>query len=85
MNLRTEAKLKYLVRLLNLRVKLMSQVDRVAIDVINDMISVTWYAKPGLNKKLSQFESIEFPVAHLGRRIEHYRRKVRNEFKNRHK
>jgi hypothetical protein len=35
-------------------------------------------------KKISFFEEIEFPVSHLGKRIEHYKRKIRSEFKNRH-
>jgi hypothetical protein len=29
-------------------------------------------------------ETIEFPVTHLGRRIEHYKRKLRAEFSRRH-
>ena len=83
-DIKLQAKLNYLRRLLNIRVRLMKYIEAVTIEVEGDMVHVTWYSKPGLKKKISFTEEIEFPVAHLGRRIEHYKRKVRGEFKARH-
>ena len=83
-DIKLQARLNYLRRLLNIRVRLMKYVDRVSVDVVDDLVRVVWYSKPGLKKKISFTEEIEFPVSHLGRRIEHYKRKVRSEFKNRH-
>jgi uncharacterized protein (DUF1499 family) len=81
--IRVQSKLEYLTRLLKLRVKLMKFVSDVEVEMIDDTIRVRWLGRP-VPKKISQFEEIEFPVSHLGRRIEHYKRKVRMEFSERH-
>ena len=83
-DIKTQAKLNYLRRLLNIRVGLMQLIESVTVEIEGDMVHVTWYSKPGLIKKISFTEEIEFPLSHLSKRIEHYRRKVRTEFKNRH-
>lgn len=80
---RVQSKLEYLIRLLKLRVKLMEFVNDVEVEMTGDIIRVRWLGKP-VPKKISQFEEIEFPVSHLGKRIEHYKRKVRAEFSKRH-
>lgn len=81
--IRLQAKVKYLTRLLKFRVKLMDYVDDVEVELSGEIIKVRWIGKP-LPKKISFFEEIEFPVSHIGRRIEHYKRKVRSEYKARH-
>ena len=82
-DIKLRAKLDYLLRLLKLRVRLMKYVDDVTVKVEGDFVRVRWIGKP-LPKKISQFEEIRFPLSHLGKRIEHYKRKLRQEFKARH-
>ena len=78
-------KLAYLRRLLNVRVRLMDYIDKVEVNILGNNIQVVWHTNPEAVKKISFTEEIEFPVSHLGKRIEHYKRKVRTEFKNRKK
>jgi hypothetical protein len=56
-------------------------VDGVSVERNGETVIVTWNVNR--NDRFFDKETIEFPVAHLGRRIEHYRRKVATEFKNR--
>jgi hypothetical protein len=55
---------------------------------LNDgIVAVRWnMIKPGEETlpDVITHETIEFPVTHLGRRIEHYKRKLRAEFLKRH-
>lgn len=83
-DIKLRAKLDYLTRLLKLRVRLMSYVEDVVVERDKDVIRVRWIGKPD-PRKISQFEEIEFPVSHLGKRIEHYRRKFKTEYRDRHK
>lgn len=80
---RIQAKLKYLTRLLKFRVRLMDYVEDVEVELSGTVIKIRWIGKP-IPKKISYFEEIEFPVTHIGKRIEHYKRKVRAEFSKRH-
>jgi hypothetical protein len=80
---RIQAKLKYLTRLLKFRVRLMDYVDDVEVELSGEIVKIRWIGKP-IPKKISFFEEIEFPLSHIGRRIEHYKRKVRMEFSKRH-
>ena len=83
-DIKLRAKIDYLTRLLKLRVRLMKYVEDVEVEHKGDIIRVRWIGRPH-PKKISNFEEIEFPVAHLGKRIEHYRRKFKTEFRDRHK
>ena len=78
-----QQKLLYLTRLLKFRVKLMDYVEDVEVELSGEVIKIKWIGKV-IPKKISFFEEIEFPVTHIGRRIEHYKRKVHSEYKNRH-
>jgi len=77
-----QQKLAYLQRLLKLRLNFMKYATDVEIAQVDDMIQVTWSTKRG--NRFFDTEIIEFPVGHLGKRIEHYKRKLRHEFKTRH-
>jgi hypothetical protein len=83
-DIRLEQKLTYLRRLLNIRVRLMDFIDKVDVIRCDKTIRVVWYTKPEVIKKISFTEEIEFPIEHLSKRIQHYKRKVRTEFLNRH-
>ena len=83
---KVKQKIAYLQRLLKLRVNLMRFATDVDVSLNDGMVAVRWnMTKPGEEKlpDVITHETIEFPVAHLGRRIEHYKRKFRAEFKNR--
>ena len=85
---KVKQKMAYLQRLLKLRVSLMRFATDVDVSLNDGMIAVRWnMTKPGEEKlpDVITHETIEFPVAHLGRRIEHYKRKFRTEYLNRHK
>ena len=84
---KVKQKIAYLQRLLKLRVSLMRFATDVDVSLSDGIVAVRWnMTKPGEEKlpDVITHETIEFPVAHLGRRIEHYKRKFRAEFKNRH-
>jgi hypothetical protein len=85
---KVKQKMAYLQRLLKLRVSLMRFATDVDVSLNDGMIAVRWnMTKPGEETlpDVITHETIEFPVAHLGRRIEHYKRKFRTEYLNRHK
>jgi len=76
-----EQKIAYLRRLLKIYVRFLKYYSDVEINVGEKMIEVK-YCKAKNNGYT--FQSIEFPREHLGRRIMHYRAKVKNMVKNRH-
>lgn len=85
---KVKQKIAYLQRLLKLRVNLMRYATDVDVSLNDGIVAVRWnMTKPGEEKlpDVITHETIEFPVAHLGRRIEHYKRKFRTEYLNRHK
>lgn len=82
-DIKIQQKLTYLRRLLNIRVKLTKFVESVDVEQVKNTIIVQW----NINKedRFFCFERKEFPVADLGKMVEYYKRKIRTEFKNRHK
>lgn len=63
----------------------MKYVESVDVWVEKDMVYVKWISKKGLEKeRYFEFEQKEFPISHLSKQIQAYKRKVRNEFKMRH-
>ena len=76
-----EQKLTYLRRLLKIYVRFLKYYSDVEVNVTGKNIEVK-YCKAKNNGYT--FQSIEFPVEHLGRRIVHYRAKVKKAFQNRH-
>ena len=84
-DIKFEQKIAYLRRLLDIRVRLlMDYIESVDVIPKRDVIEVIWYTKPDAIKKISYNESIEFPIRDLNKRIAHYKRKVRKEYKERH-
>lgn len=83
---KTQQKIAYLQRLLKLRVNLMRYATDVDVSVNDSMVAVRWNMTKQGEETLPDVithETIEFPVAHLGKRIEHYKRKFRAEFAKR--
>ena len=76
-----EQKLTYLRRLLKIYVRFLKYYSDVEVTVAGKTIEVK-YCKAKNNGYT--FQSIEFPVEHLGRRIVHYRAKVKRAFQTRH-
>ena len=76
-----QQKLSYLRRLLKIYVRFLKYYSDVEVNVKETAIEVK-YCKAKNNGYT--FQSIEFPKEHLGRRIVHYRAKVKSYFKNRH-
>lgn len=88
MTTREKEQILYLRRLLYLRIKLMKNYANVKVTYRNKPqkfgIIVEYYGrKPGINC-LFESDTIEFPLKDLGKRINHYKKLFRNEFKNRH-
>ena len=76
-----EQKLTYLRRLLKIYVRFLKYYSDVEVSVAGKNIEVK-YCKAKNNGYT--FQSIEFPVEHLGRRIVHYRAKVKKAYQTRH-
>jgi hypothetical protein len=77
-----DQKLSYLCRLLKIYVRFLKYYNDVEVTAEGGMIKVK-YCEAKNNGYA--FQSIEFPREHLGRRITHYKSKVRVMFKNRNK
>lgn len=76
-----QQKLSYLRRLLKIYVRFLKYYSDVELTVRDKTIEVK-YCKAKNNGYT--FQSIEFPVEHIGRRIVHYRAKVKRAFQTRH-
>lgn len=84
---KVQQKMAYLQRLLKLRIHFMKYAKDVDVWQDGGFIFVRWnMLKPGEEAlpDIITHETIEFPVAHLSKRIEHYKRKFRVEFAKRH-
>lgn len=81
-NVKLRQKIAYLQRLLTLRLRFMKYATGVDVTFDDKTVFVKWDTKKG--DRYFDEETIEFPVEHLGRRIQHYRAKFRAEFKTRH-
>ena len=81
-DLRLQAKITYLQRLLNIYVKFLKYYSEVEITVKTNTINVKYQGEKNGGYK---FQSIEFPATDLNKRILHYKQKVRTAIKNRHK
>ena len=79
-NLQFDQKITYMRRLLSVYVRFLKYYSAVDVIVAGKMIMVTYRDAKNNGYK---FQSIEFPVADLGKRVEHYKQKVRTAFKNR--
>ena len=85
-----EQKLTYLRRLLKIYVRFLKYYSDVEVEVLGVMRNDKWEARTIEVKYCKAknngytFQSIEFPVEHLGRRIVHYRAKVKRAFQTRH-
>ena len=86
-----DRKLATLTRLVELYVKFMKVHTKVEVlrtkdeDTKADIIRVRYSAPHIKNQSGTEYaEWTEFPVNHIGKRINHYRYKVRSEFKKRH-
>ena len=77
-----QQKLSYLRRLLKIYVRFLKYYSDVEVNVKETTIEVK-YCKAKNNGYT--FQAIEFPKEQLGRRIAHYKSKVRVMFKNRNK
>ena len=85
-----QQKLSYLRRVLNIYVKFLKYYSEVDIEVLGNVkndkfipriIEVTYH---GSKNEGYPFQRIEFPVEHLGKRIAHYKNKMKRAFLNRH-
>lgn len=87
-DIKLQERLLYLRRLLDLRVRLlMKYIESVDVWVEKNMVYVRWISKKPLDldkERYFEYEQKEFPVSHLSKQIQAYRRKVRNEIKMRH-
>jgi len=81
-DIKLEAKIAYLKRILAIYVRFLRYYTSATVNVKKDSIEVVY----GGNRNGAWFDTqaIEFPISHLSKRIEHYKRKVKTEFKNRH-
>jgi len=75
-------KMAYLQRLLTLRLRFMKYATGVDVTFDDKTVFVKWDTKKG--DRYFDEETIEFPVEHLERRIQHYRAKFRAEYLHRH-
>ena len=76
-----QQKLTYLRRLLKIYVRFLKYYSDVDVSVSGKNIEVK-YCKSKNNGYT--FQAIEFPIEHLGRRIVHYRAKVKKAYQTRH-
>jgi len=76
-----QQKLSYLRRLLKVYVRFLKYYSDVEVNVKETTIEVK-YCKAKNNGYT--FQAIEFPKEHLGRRVVHYRAKVKQMFRARH-
>ena len=76
-----EQRIAYLRRLLMIYVRFLRYYSEVEITIKDKTIEVKY---TGVRNGGYQFQCIEFPKEHLGKRVAHYRAKVRAMFKNRH-
>ena len=80
-------KIAYLQRLLILRVRFMTYATGVDVYRDKENVIVRWDMSRGCDTagcEVIDYEMIEFPIAHLNRRIRHYKDKFRKEFNKRH-
>ena len=80
-------KIAYLQRLLTLRVRFMTYVTGVDVTREGSNIIVKWDMRRDgkiFGYDVIDFETIEFPIEHLNKRIRHYKDKFRKEYKLRH-
>ena len=81
-------KVAYLQRLLTLRLRFMKFATGVDVTHDGQTVFVRWAMDRGNYPEgceIIDYEMIEFPVAHLSKRIRHYLAKFRAEYSNRHK
>ena len=82
--------LKYLRKLLKMYVRFLKYYSKVEVEVIGNVKDGRFVPRTievkycGSKNNGYQFQKIEFPVEDLGKRIIHYRNKVRTMVKNRH-
>jgi len=81
-DLQFQQKIAYLYRLLSIYVRFLKYYSEVEITVKEKAILVKYQGEKNGGYK---FQSIEFPITDLNKRVLHYKQKVRTAFRNRHK